>query len=77
MNRTSLNDAESGLSLRNPLFVLICILFTAINMRSPITAISPLLDLIRHDFPVSNTMAGFLTTIPLVALRFFLLLSLS
>lgn len=67
MNRTSLHDAESGVSLRNPLFVLICILFTAINMRSPITAISPLLDLIRHDFAVSNTMAGFLTTIPLVA----------
>ncbi|WP_322907350.1 MFS transporter [Paenibacillus campi] len=53
--------------LRNPAFLLFCILFVSFNMRSPITGLSPLLDLIRGDFPISNTMAGFLTTIPLLA----------
>lgn len=66
MNR-SLQPAGMSTPLRNPAFLLFCILFVSFNMRSPITGLSPLLDLIRGDFPISNTMAGFLTTIPLLA----------
>ncbi|WP_167629746.1 CynX/NimT family MFS transporter [Listeria valentina] len=43
------------------------IIFVAINLRMPITSISPLLELIRKDLPISNTLAGFLTTLPLIA----------
>lgn len=66
MKRTLAIPGQSA-PLRNPAFLLFCILFVSCTMRSPITGLSPLLDLIRVDFPISNTMAGFLTTIPLLA----------
>ncbi|EUJ19820.1 hypothetical protein MAQA_06693 [Listeria aquatica FSL S10-1188] len=49
------------------LSLILGIIFVAINLRMPITSISPLLELIRFDLPMSNTLAGFLTTLPLIA----------
>ncbi|MHC5251317.1 CynX/NimT family MFS transporter [Listeria kieliensis] len=49
------------------LSLILGIIFVAINLRMPITSISPLLELIRGDLPMSNTLAGFLTTLPLIA----------
>lgn len=43
------------------------IVFLAMNLRAPITAVGPVLDLIRDSLGISNTAAGILTTIPLVA----------
>lgn len=43
------------------------IVFLAMNLRSPITAVGPVLDLIRDSLNISNTTAGILTTIPLIA----------
>lgn len=43
------------------------IVFLAMNMRAPITSVGPVLDLIRDNLNISNTTAGILTTIPLVA----------
>lgn len=43
------------------------IVFLAMNLRSPITAVGPVLDLIRDSLSISNTAAGILTTIPLIA----------
>ncbi len=49
------------------IFLMIGIVLVAINLRMPLTAISPLLDYIRESIPISNTLAGFLTTLPLIA----------
>lgn len=43
------------------------IIFLAMNLRAPITSVGPVIDLIRDDMGISNTMAGILTTIPLLA----------
>ncbi|WP_239256947.1 CynX/NimT family MFS transporter [Listeria ilorinensis] len=48
--------------------LLICgILLIAANLRMPITSLSPLLPFIKLDFPISSALAGFLTTLPLLA----------
>lgn len=49
------------------IFLIIGILLVAANLRAPITALSPLLSYVRVDLPLSNTMTGFLTTLPLLA----------
>ena len=43
------------------------IFFVAANLRAPITGIAPLLDKIIATFELSNTQAGMLTTLPLIA----------
>ncbi|WP_339769605.1 CynX/NimT family MFS transporter [uncultured Paraglaciecola sp.] len=49
-------------------FVLVLgIFFVAANLRAPITGIAPLLDKIIAAFELSNTQAGMLTTLPLIA----------
>ena len=49
-------------------FVLVAgILFVAANLRAPITGIAPILEHIIHTFTLSNTQAGMLTTLPLIA----------
>ncbi|ANF95353.1 CynX/NimT family MFS transporter [Paenibacillus bovis] len=67
MHKTTIDSIGSSVTRRNLAFLVFCILFVSINMRGPITGLSPLLELMRQDFTVSNTMAGFLTTIPLLA----------
>ncbi len=42
------------------------ILIVALNLRATILAVSPLLDAIRDDTGISNTLAGLLTTLPVV-----------
>lgn len=48
------------------LFVLgiVCISFT---MRSPITSVGPIINLLKEQLHISNVIAGFITTIPLLA----------
>ncbi|WP_318652438.1 CynX/NimT family MFS transporter [Paenibacillus lycopersici] len=43
------------------------IVLIAANLRMPLTSVSPLIGLIRSDFPISGTLAGMLTTLPLLA----------
>ena len=43
------------------------IILIAATMRSPITATGPIVDLIRADTGISHTMAGLLTSLPLLA----------
>lgn len=43
------------------------IVFLAMTLRAPITSVGPVLDLIRDSLGISNTTAGILTTIPLIA----------
>jgi CP family cyanate transporter-like MFS transporter len=51
--------------------LLIGIIFIASNMRSPLTSVGPLVGLIRSSTHISNTMAGMITTLPLLAFALF------
>lgn len=43
------------------------ILFIASTIRSPLTSVGPIIGSIRDQLQISNSLAGFLTTIPLLA----------
>ncbi|MGE7545734.1 CynX/NimT family MFS transporter [Sporosarcina newyorkensis] len=43
------------------------ILFIAATIRSPLTSVGPIIGAIRDQLQISNSLAGFLTTIPLLA----------
>ncbi|MBC1291828.1 CynX/NimT family MFS transporter [Listeria booriae] len=60
-------SAQENVKVRSRLLLIIGIILVASNLRAPITAISPLLGYMRADLPLSNTMTGFLTTLPLLA----------
>lgn len=47
--------------------MLAAILLMAANLRAPITALPPLLANIQHDYGLSNSAAGALTALPLLA----------
>ncbi|HJF33429.1 MAG TPA: MFS transporter [Sporosarcina psychrophila] len=52
---------------RNSWFLLIGVIFIASTLRSPLTSVGPLVSSIRDSLTISNVLAGFLTTIPLLA----------
>ncbi|MBO0588496.1 MFS transporter [Sporosarcina sp. E16_8] len=52
---------------RNTWFLLIGIIFIASTLRSPLTSVGPLISSIKDSLAISNVLAGFLTTIPLLA----------
>lgn len=56
-----------ALSTRHNVLLLISILLIAATLRAPITAIGPLLEMIRDSFQLSRAEAGMLTTLPLLA----------
>ncbi|MFD2680145.1 CynX/NimT family MFS transporter [Bacillus seohaeanensis] len=53
-------------TIRQVLLVL-GIIFVAFNLRPAITAIGPIIGLIRNDLGISNGVAGFITTLPLLS----------
>ena len=53
------------------------ILFIAVNLRVPFTAIAPVLPLIQNDFGLSSSSVGLLTSLPLLAFAAFSPLSAS
>lgn len=59
---------------KNVLLVL-GIIFIASNLRTPLTAVGPLVSDIRSDLGISNGMTGFLTTLPLLTFAGLSLLS--
>ena len=63
------NEHEKNLySKRNtPIMLIIAIAFIAANLRSPLTAVGPLVNQIRGSLHISNTLAGMITTLPLFA----------
>lgn len=48
-------------------FMIIGIIFIAANLRAPLTSVGPLVSLIRDNVHISNTLAGLITTVPLIA----------
>lgn len=57
--------------------MVIGIIIVAAGLRAPLTSVGPLIGLMREDIYISNTWAGMLTTLPLLAFGLFSLLYLS
>lgn len=51
------------------------ILLVSFNLRPSITAVGPLIPYIREEMSISNGLAGFLTTLPLLSFAIFSLFS--
>ncbi|OBZ14723.1 transporter [Bacillus sp. FJAT-27264] len=66
-------NKESGLTARRTvgLTLIIGIIFIAANLRTPLSSVGPLVGLIRSSTQISNTMAGMITTLPLLAFALF------
>lgn len=58
---------ENGLDKASRTLLLVGILFVAINLRPALSSIGPLIDMIRQDVGLSDTLLGLLTTLPLIA----------
>lgn len=55
--------------------LIIGIIFVAFNLRPAITAVGPIIGLIRTDLGISNGGAGFITTLPLLSFAVFSILA--
>lgn len=64
--RHNKNTTHTGLKVTGWL-LLIGIILIAMNLRAPITSVGPLISIIREDLNISNTLAGLITTLPLIA----------
>ncbi|SHJ46872.1 MFS transporter, CP family, cyanate transporter [Anaerocolumna jejuensis DSM 15929] len=51
-------------------FLVLGIILIAFNLRTPLTAVGPLINSIKIDLNISNSLAGFLTTLPLLIFSF-------
>src|SRR5699024_1866311 len=51
-------------------FLYLGVIFLAANLRAPLTSVGPVIAEISADLSLSNTAAGFITTIPLMAFAF-------
>ena len=76
-NSNSLNKEEKLVSSVQvvprsaPWVLLVGVIFIAFNMRAPLTSVGPLVELIRDHLHLSNTMAGMITTLPLLSFALF------
>lgn len=64
-SNTKSTMAKKSLSLGWP--IILGIVLIALTMRSPLTSVGPLVGSIRESLGLSNTAAGLLTTLPLLA----------
>lgn len=46
--------------------IIIAIVFIASTLRAPLTSVGPVVDEIKDVMQINNSLAGFLTTIPLI-----------
>ncbi|WP_405104346.1 MFS transporter [Paenibacillus sp. FSL K6-1217] len=60
--------SNTGIRKQATLWLMILgIIFIAANLRAPLTSVGPLVSLIRDNVNISNTLAGLITTVPLIA----------
>ncbi len=52
---------------KEKILIVLGIIFISFNLRAPITAVGSVIAMIKAEFMLSNAMAGFITTIPLLA----------
>lgn len=62
-------------SKQNGFLLLAAIVLISLNLRPPLTVVGPLVQEIRLDTGLSNSMIGFLTTLPILALGIFSILT--
>lgn len=53
------------------LIIFLGIIFVSFNLRAPITSVGPVIDLIQAQYNLNSSMAGFITTLPLLAFAIF------
>lgn len=58
---------DNGLNKGGRTLLLIGVLFVSVNLRPALSSIGPLIDMIRFDVKLSDTLLGLLTTLPLIA----------
>lgn len=58
---------ENGLSKGARTLLLVGVLMVSVNLRPALSSIGPLIDMIRFDVKLSDTLLGLLTTLPLLA----------
>lgn len=67
-NHQSTNYSSRKISWRGKTLLLVFgVIFIASTLRMPLTVVGPIISFIRDDLGISNVLAGFLTTIPLLA----------
>lgn len=64
------NSIEKQHIKTNSVLFIIGIILLASTLRTPITSVGPLVGSIRNSLSISNTVAGALTTLPLLAFAF-------
>ncbi len=69
----NIQDIESQAHARNSAtwLLVIGIIATATNLRAPITSVGPLIGHMKDSLHISNTLAGMITTLPLLAFALF------
>lgn len=68
-------DINAEPSRVTTILLIIGIIFIALNLRSPLTSVGPLMGMLRDHLAISNTVLGLITTIPLLAFGVFSSLS--
>lgn len=58
---------KNGLNKASRTLLLVGVLFISVNLRPALSSIGPLIDMIRQDIGLSDTLLGLLTTLPLIA----------
>lgn len=64
-----MNQPSNPFDIKQPknLLLILGIIFVAFNLRPSITSVGPLISAIRADTGISNSLAGLLTTLPLLS----------
>ncbi|WP_391208783.1 CynX/NimT family MFS transporter [Psychrobacillus sp. L4] len=52
---------------KNTILLILGIIFISSTLRSPLTSVGPIISYIKDGLAISNVLAGFITTIPLLA----------
>lgn len=65
--KQQISNSKKILSNKSFIYFMIAIFLFATTLRTPITVVGPIISFIRDGLGISNGLAGFLTTIPLLA----------
>ncbi len=69
-DQLSSTPEEKVLSFAEGWVLVLGIIFVAANLRAPLTSVGPLVGTIRDALGISNTLAGMITSLPLLAFAF-------
>lgn len=67
IERNSTHSSKKILFSSSTILFVIAVIFLAATLRTPLTGVGPIISYIQEGLGISNALAGFLTTIPLLA----------